>query len=113
MIPMRYNVRSLMVRRTASVMTALVVMILFIPLGFIAGLQRTVLNAGNRGNWVVLSRGVNNEPGSYITREQYEIIRARPEIAMGPSGQALISPWRCSVRALPWAPCWEEPAIYG
>jgi putative ABC transport system permease protein len=32
------------------------------------------------------------EPGSYITLEQYEIIRARPEIAAGQSGQALISP---------------------
>ena len=87
MIPMRYNIRSLLVRRTASIMTALgvalVVMILFILLGFIAGLQQTVLQAGNSGNWVVLSRGVNNEPGSYITREQYEIIRSRPEIAAG------------------------------
>jgi putative ABC transport system permease protein len=96
MIPVRYNIRSLLVRRTASVMTALgvalVVMILFILLGFIAGLQRTVLQAGDTGNWVVLSRGVDNEPGSYITREQYEIIRARPEIVMSPSGQALISP---------------------
>lgn len=96
MIPVRYNIRSLMVRRTASIMTALgvalVVMILFILLGFIAGLQKTVLDAGNSGNWIVLSRGVTNEPGSYITREQYEIIRARPEIAVGPSGQTLISP---------------------
>ena len=95
MIPVRYNIRSLLVRRTASIMTALgvalVVMILFILLGFIAGLQQTVLQAGNSGNWVVLSRGVTNEPGSYITREQYEIIRSRPEIA-GESGQALISP---------------------
>ncbi len=96
MIPVRYNIRSLLVRRTASIMTALgvalVVMILFILLGFIAGLQQTVLQAGNSGTWVVLSRGVNNEPGSYITREQYEIIRSRPEIAAGESGQALISP---------------------
>jgi len=96
MIPVRYNLRSLAVRRTASIMTALgvalVVMILFILLGFIAGLQRTVLQAGNGGNWMVLSRGVTNEPGSYITREQYEIIRARPEIVAGTAGQPLISP---------------------
>jgi ABC-type lipoprotein release transport system permease subunit len=96
MIPLRYNIRSLLVRRTASIMTALgvalVVMILFILLGFIAGLQKTVLQAGNSGNWVVLSRGVTNEPGSYITREQFEIIRARPEIEVGSARQALISP---------------------
>jgi len=96
MIPLRYNIRSLLVRRTASIMTALgvalVVMILFILLGFIAGLQKTVLQAGNSGNWVVLSRGVTNEPGSYITREQFEIIRARPEIEVGSARQPLISP---------------------
>jgi putative ABC transport system permease protein len=95
-IPVRYNIRSLAVRRTASIMTAmgvaLVVMILFVLLGFIAGLQRTVLQAGNAGNWIVLSRGVSNEPGSYITLQQYEIIRTRPEIATDKSGQALISP---------------------
>jgi putative ABC transport system permease protein len=50
------------------------------------------MQAGDSGNWVVLSRGVSNEPGSYITREQYEIIRSRPEIVAGGSGQALISP---------------------
>jgi ABC-type antimicrobial peptide transport system permease subunit len=96
MIPVRYNVRSLLVRRTASVMTALgvalVVMILFILLGFIAGLQKTVMRAGNTGNWLVLSRGVSNEPGSYITREQYEIIRSRPEIVASASGLPLVSP---------------------
>jgi putative ABC transport system permease protein len=95
-IPVRYNIRSLAVRRTASIMTAmgvaLVVMILFVLLGFIAGLQRTVLQAGNAGNWIVLSRGVSNEPGSYITLQQYEIIRTRPEVATDKSGQALISP---------------------
>ena len=96
MIPLRYNIRSAMVRRTTSLLTvlgvALVVMILFILLGFIAGLRRTVLQAGASSAWIVLSRGVTNEPGSYITREQYEIMRSRPEIATAPSGEVLISP---------------------
>ncbi len=83
MIPVRYNLRSLMVRRTTSLMTALgvalVVMIVFILLGFTAGLQRTMLQSGAGGAWIILSRGVTSEPGSYITREQYEILRSRPE----------------------------------
>lgn len=95
-IPIRYNVRSLFVRRTTSLMTAfavaLVVMILFMILGFIAGLRDTVLAAGRGGNWILLSRGVTSEPGSYITREQYEIIRARSEVATGEDGEALLSP---------------------
>jgi putative ABC transport system permease protein len=95
-IPVRYNLRSLMVRRTTSLMTALgvalVVMIVFILLGFIAGLRSTMLQSGAGGAWIILSRGVTSEPGSYITREQYEILRSRAEIASDDSGQPLISP---------------------
>lgn len=96
MIPFKYNVRSLMVRRASSVMTALgvglVVMILFLLLGFVAGLRMTMLRASDRDNWIVLSRGVTSEPSSYVTLEQYEIIRARPELAAGAGGVALVSP---------------------
>jgi putative ABC transport system permease protein len=96
MIPIRYNLRSLVVRRTTSVMTALgvalVVMILMILLGFVGGLKSSILRAGEANNWILLSRGVTNEPGSYITREQFEIIKSRTEIATSPSGEVLISP---------------------
>ena len=84
MIPLRYNLRSLMVRRTTSLMTAmgvaLVVMILVILSGLIAGLRGTVTGAAERGNWIVLSRGITSEPGSYVSYEQYELVRSRPEI---------------------------------
>jgi putative ABC transport system permease protein len=95
-IPIRYNVRSLMVRRTTSVMTALgvalVVMILVIMLGFVAGLRRTVAGEAGRNNWIVLNRGSTAEPSSLVTREQYQIVRSRPEIAVDASGEALVSP---------------------
>src|SRR5271156_6754518 len=85
MIPLRYNLRSLMVRRTTSLMTAmgvaLVVMILVILSGLIAGLRGTVMGAAEHGNWIVLARGITSEPGSFISYEQYEIVRGRPEIA--------------------------------
>jgi hypothetical protein len=48
--------------------------------------------AGSRGVWIVLSRGVTSEPASYLTLEQFNIIRARAEIAETVSGTALISP---------------------
>jgi ABC-type lipoprotein release transport system permease subunit len=95
-IPIRYNLRSLMVRRATSVMTAsvvaLVVMLLFILSGFVAGLRATVMGNALTGNWIVLSRGTTNEGGSFISREQYEIIKSRPQIAAAPDGQALVSP---------------------
>ncbi|HYL58073.1 MAG TPA: ABC transporter permease, partial [Candidatus Acidoferrales bacterium] len=96
MIPIRYNVRSLMVRRATSVMTAsvvaLVVMILFILAGFVAGLRATIMRAAIGDNWIVLSRGTTNEGGSFISREQYEIIKSRTQIATAADGQVLVSP---------------------
>ena len=95
-IPLKYNVRSLLMRRTNSLVTAagvtLVVMILFILLGFVAGLRSAVLRSGHLDNWIVLSRSVTSEPSSYIARDQYEIIRARPELERDGAGQALASP---------------------
>ena len=59
MIPIRYNLRSLMVRRATTLMTAvvvaLVVMILFILSGFVAGLRATVLRSAASDNaWAAL-----------------------------------------------------------
>lgn len=96
MIPLRYNFRSLTVRRTTSLMTALgvalVVMILILLLGLVEGLRQTMLLAGTRGNWIILSRGVASESASYITREAYVTIKTRPEIAADAAGAPLISP---------------------
>ncbi|MFI5352424.1 MAG: ABC transporter permease [Candidatus Binatales bacterium] len=96
MIPIRYNLRSLMVRRVTSAMTAmgvaLVVMILFILFGFIGGLQRTLLMAGGTGNWIVLSKGAPAEGASVIGHEALNLLRVRPEIATDDSGAPLISP---------------------
>ncbi len=96
MIPVKYNLRSLLVRRVTSLTTALVislvVMILFILSGFTAGLRTTVLRSAGDGDWIILSRGTTSEPASFITREQYEILRTRPEIAQNSKGSQLISP---------------------
>ena len=96
MIPFKYNLRSLMVRRVTSLSTALVislvVMILFTLSGFIAGLRATVLGSAVEGDWIILSRGTTSEPNSFITREQYEILRSRPQIAQDSTGRQLISP---------------------
>jgi putative ABC transport system permease protein len=96
MIPIRYNLRSVMTRRATTAMTALgialVVMLLFILLGFVAGLRGTMRDAAVNGNWIVLARSVTSEASSFVTREQYEIIRTSPDIATDASGEPLISP---------------------
>src|SRR5262249_25031648 len=96
MIPVRYNLRSLLVRRTTSAMTAvvvaLVVMVLFILSGFIAGIRGTVMQSAVSGNWIVTSRAANSEPASYVTPEQYQVIKGRPQIVTDADGTALVSP---------------------
>ena len=96
MIPIRYNLRSLLERRTTSLMTVLglglVAMIFVILLGFIGGLKGTMLNAAGQRNWVLLSRGSPDESASFIPHELIELIRVRPEIATSNSGAPLISP---------------------
>ena len=96
MIPIRYNVRSLLERRATSVMTtlgvAMVAMIFVILFGFVGGLKSTLLRAGNNNNWIVLERGALSENSSGIPHEQSEVVRVLPEIALTPDVKPLISP---------------------
>jgi putative ABC transport system permease protein len=95
-IPITYNVRSLLVRRMTSAMTALgialVVMVVVTLLSFVSGLRRSLELVGEPGHWIILSRGTYSEGESYIPRDQADILRARAEIATDPSGAALFSP---------------------
>jgi putative ABC transport system permease protein len=95
-IPITYNLRSLMMRRTTSLMTALgvalVVMVVVILLSFVSGLRASLELAGEAGNWIILSRGTVSEGESYIPREESDILRTRPEIATDASGKVLFSP---------------------
>src|SRR5260370_38706258 len=95
-IPITSNLRSLMVRRTTSLMTALgialVVMVVVILLSFVGGLRQSLELAGEPGHWIVLSRGTVSEGESYIPREQSDVLRTRPEIATDEAGAGLFSP---------------------
>ena len=95
MIPIRYNVRSLLQRRITSLLTvlgiALVAMIFVILFGFIGGIRRTMLNTGGAQDWIVLNRGALDETFSYIPHDRVSIVRVRPEILTDTTGQPLIS----------------------
>jgi hypothetical protein len=70
MIPVRYNLRSLLERRVISIMTILgigvVSMIFVIVFGSVAGLKTTLTRASDDKNWIVLFRGTPNEDASVI-----------------------------------------------
>jgi ABC-type lipoprotein release transport system permease subunit len=94
-IPIRYNLRSLLERRTTSLMTvlgiALVAMIFVILFGFIDGIRRTMRNTGGARDWIVLNRGALDETFSYIPHDKVNIVRVRPEIVTNMTGQPLVS----------------------
>ena len=70
MIPIKYNVRSLAVRKTTTIATALgialVVFVLASALMLSAGIKRTLTVGGQPDVAVVLRKGSDNELGSVI-----------------------------------------------
>jgi putative ABC transport system permease protein len=95
MVPIRYNLRSVMERRATSLMTilgvALVAMIFVLVFGFAAGLNQSLLNAGEDRNVIVMARGVTSENESFVPHQAVEILRVRPEIATSQQHQPLLS----------------------
>ena len=95
MVPIRYNIRSVIERRATSLMTilgvALVAMIFVLVFGFSAGLKQSLLNSGEDRNVIVLARGVTNENESFVPHAATEILRVRPEITTDQHHQPLLS----------------------
>lgn len=84
MIPLRYNLRSLAVRKTSTGATvlgiALVVFVLAAALMLSAGVQKTMANSGQPDVAIVLRRGSDNEMGSVVDDPQVSVIRSMPGI---------------------------------
>lgn len=95
-IPLIYNVRSVLRRPVPSAMTALgvalVVGVFIAMLALANGFQMALVKTGSRDNVLVLRKGADSELASGLTRDQANIIAARPEIAIGADGQPLVSP---------------------
>ena len=70
----------------------MVAMIFVILFGFVGGLKSTLLKVGNNRNWIVLERGALSENSSGIAREQSDVVRVLPQIALSPDRKPLISP---------------------
>ncbi|MEJ2076921.1 MAG: ABC transporter permease [Acidobacteriota bacterium] len=84
-IPVRYNVRSLLVRRTGTLMTALgiglTVGIVVVMLAMVRGLDMTFIETGDPQNLVVIRKGSANEVNSYFSRALFETVRFLPGVA--------------------------------
>jgi len=93
MIPLRYNVRSLAVRKATTVATAsgiaLVVFVLASALMLTAGIKKTLGSSGKPENAIVLRMGSDAELGSVVDESSVPLILAAPGVKADERGQPL------------------------
>ncbi|SPE39886.1 conserved membrane hypothetical protein [Candidatus Sulfopaludibacter sp. SbA3] len=94
-IPIAYNLRNLVVRKTTTIMTALgiglTVAVLLAILSLVGGLQATLSASGDPLKVLVMRKGSDSELVSNFLRAQYQDLKFKPGIATGRDGQPLAS----------------------
>jgi putative ABC transport system permease protein len=93
MIPLSYNVRSLMVRKTTTFATAggiaLVVFVLAAALMLSEGVSKTLVAGGRTDNAIVTRKGADNEMSSSIESKSVSLVLATPGVKKDETGSAL------------------------
>ncbi len=104
-IPIIYNLRNLVVRKTTTLMTALgialTVAVLVADLALIRGLRSVFERSGDPQRILVLRKGSRSELTSAITREVYRDLLYIPGIATSQSGEPMASLEMVTVVNLP------------
>ena len=104
-VPLSYNIRNLVVRKTTTLMTAvgiaLSVAILVASLALVDGLRTVFANTANPLQLLVLRKGSNSELGSTISTEDFATLRSKAGIAADRAGQLLASQELVNVVNLP------------
>ena len=94
-IPVAYNLRNLVVRKTTTIMTALgialTVAVLLAVLALVNGLRTTLASSGDPLQIVVLRKGSESEIVSNFTRDAISGSEVQAGIANGANGQPLAS----------------------
>jgi putative ABC transport system permease protein len=94
-IPLKYNLRNLVVRKVSTGMTvlgiALVVTVFLLVMSLAEGVRKTLSTTVSPLNIVVLRVGAQSDVQSYVSRDQVEAIRTLDGIAKGEDGQPVVS----------------------
>ncbi len=94
-IPLAYNFRNLVVRKTTTIMTALgialTVAVLLAILALVNGLKTVLGSTGDPLQVLVLRKGSDSELVSNFSREGFQDIKFKAGIARSPSGEPLAS----------------------
>jgi putative ABC transport system permease protein len=104
-IPIAYNLRNLVVRKTTTIMTALgiglTVAVLLAILALIHGLEHSLSVSGDPLDVLVLRKGAESELVSLFTRSQFQDLKFKAGIATGRDGQPLASMEVVTIMILP------------
>ena len=96
MIPIAYNVRSVVQRPVSTALTALGVgLVVAVFIGMLAlanGFSAALAKTGSTDNVIVLRKGADSELSSGLGRDVSSIIAADPHVATGADGRPLVSP---------------------
>jgi putative ABC transport system permease protein len=94
-VPVAYNIRNLIVRKTTTIMTALgialTVAVLLAVMATATGLSIALQSTGDPLNILVLRRGSTAELTSVVTRQQFQDLKFLPGIARAANGDPLAS----------------------
>src|SRR4030088_501033 len=95
MIPLSYNVRSILRRRVSAVATALglglVVFVFAAVLMLARGVEETLKATGSPRNAIILRKGSTSELTSFLPREAAKVFAADPTVAIE-GGRPVASP---------------------
>jgi putative ABC transport system permease protein len=94
-IPISYNIRNLVRRRTTTMMTALgialTVAVLLSVSAMVEGLRTSLSSTGHPLNILVTRKGSNAELNSSMTQEKFQTIKAKQGIERLPNGEPMAS----------------------
>jgi putative ABC transport system permease protein len=95
-IPIQYNLRYLRARWTSTVITSvtfgMVVAVFIIMMALAQGLDRAFVTSGDPLNLLIMRPGVMSEGESFVTNDQYQIVRNMMGIAKSSEGETLAVP---------------------
>src|SRR5262245_26098851 len=93
MIPIKYNVRSLIVRRVGTIMTvlgvALTVAVFVSILAMVQGIESTFVSTGEPLNLIILRQGSQSETNSFFNRDIKGIVETMEGVT-AVSGEIII-----------------------
>lgn len=94
MVPLRYNVRSLMVRKVTTFATAagiaLVVFVFAAANMLNEGVNEALVNAARKDTVIVLRKGSDAELSSSVTSDQLNLLRGHSAVATGAPGGGVV-----------------------